>query len=131
MPGKTLIENYRDLDVYRAAFAWQQAIFTVSKSFPKEEMFSLTDQMRRSSRSIGACIAESWAKRRYPAHFLSKLTDADSELQETFHWLRTAFCCDYLNEEASTQLACQGQELGHLLGAMIVNYRAFCTHQSN
>ncbi len=131
MPSKTLIENYRDLDVYRAAFAWQQAIFTASKPFPREEMFSLTDQLRRSSRSIGACIAESWAKRRYPAHFLSKLTDADSELQETFHWLRTAFCCDYLNEETSTQLASQGQELGRLLGAVIVNYRAFCTHQSN
>ena len=131
MKQKTLIENYKDLDVYRAAFAWQQAIFTASKSFPKEEMFSVTDQIRRSSRSIGACVAESWAKRRYPAHFLSKLTDSDGELQETFHWLRTAFCCDYLSEEASATLASQGQEVGRLLGAMIVSYRSFCTHQSD
>jgi four helix bundle protein len=129
MDNKKLIENYRDLDVYRAAFAWQQALFTASKSFPRDEMFSLTDQIRRSSRSIGSNIAEGWAKRRYPAHFVSKLSDADGELQETFHWLRTAFCCEYLTESDSTSLAEQGYELGRLLGATIASYKSFCIHQ--
>jgi len=131
MRERTLVENYKELDVYRAAFAWQQAIFVASKQFPRDEMFSLTDQIRRSSRSVGSCIAESWAKRRYPAHFVSKLTDADGELQESFHWLRTAFCCEYLGQDESTALADQGYEVGRLLGAMIVNHRSFCTHQSD
>ena len=70
------IESFRDLNVYRFAFDLQQEFFTLSKSFPKEELYSLTDQVRRASRAIGANIAESWQKRRYPAHFTSKLSDA-------------------------------------------------------
>ena len=73
----------------------QQAVFQTSKIWPHEEKFSLTDQVRRSSRAIGANIAESWAKRNYPSHFVSKLTDADGELQETFHWLSTALASKY------------------------------------
>lgn len=71
------IESFRDLNVYQSAFELQQEIFIISKSFPKEELYSLTDQIRRSSRSIGANIAEAWQKRRYEAHFVSKLTDSD------------------------------------------------------
>ena len=89
------VSNYRELEVYKAALSFQQAVFTATKAFPKEETYSLTDQVRRSSRAIGANLAEAWAKRRYPAHFLSKLTDADGELQETLHWLRTAHLCGY------------------------------------
>ena len=81
------VNSGRELATYKTAFELQQRIFEVSKSWPREESYSLTDQIRRSSRSIGANIAESWAKRRYPAHFKSKLTDADGELQETLHWL--------------------------------------------
>src|SRR2546422_10406119 len=81
-----LAQTFRDLEVYQEAFRLQQEIFTMSKRLPFEERFSLTDQIRRSSRAIGANIAEAWAKRRYPAHFLSRLTDADGELQETTHW---------------------------------------------
>ena len=90
------ILSFRKLRVYQAALKLQQAIFQKSKIWPREEKFSLTDQIRRSSRSIGANIAESWAKRNYPSHFISKLTDADGELQETSHWLSTALACEYI-----------------------------------
>jgi four helix bundle protein len=72
------IESFRDLIVYQKAFDLQQQIFSITKNFPKEEMYSLTDQVRRSSRSIGANICEAWQKRRYVAHFVSKLTDSAS-----------------------------------------------------
>ncbi len=81
------VQSYKDLDTYKLAFELQQRVFTISKQWPKEEKFSLTDQARRSSRSIGANLAEAWAKRRYEAHFISKCTDADGELQETLHWI--------------------------------------------
>src|SRR5438552_3876659 len=91
-----LAQSFQDLEVYQEAFRFQQEIFKVSKAWPMEERFALIDQIRRSSRSIGANLAEAWAKRRYPAHFLSKLTDSDGELQETFHWLSSAAACGYL-----------------------------------
>ena len=87
------IENFRDLEVYKKAFALQQDIFELTKSFPKEELYSLTDQIRRSSRSVGSNIAEAWQKRRYIQHFVSKLSDSDGEQAETQHWLDTAFAC--------------------------------------
>jgi four helix bundle protein len=90
------IASFRDLRVYKSAKELQQAIFHISKTWPSDEKFSLTDQVRRSSRSIGANIAESWAKRNYPSHFVSKLTDADGELQETAHWISTALDCRYI-----------------------------------
>ena len=111
---------------YRTAFELQQRIFEVSKSWPREESYSLTDQIRRSSRSIGANIAESWAKRRYPAHFKSKLTDADGELQETLHWLDTAKACGYINADGSAELAELAESAGKQLGAMINQHESFC-----
>ena len=104
MSATKKVQNYQDLEVYKTGFRFQRAIFKLSKSFPKEETYSLTDQIRRSSRSIGGNLAEAWSKRRYAAHFLSKLTDADGELQESLHWLRTAFRCDYVSEAESTKL---------------------------
>jgi four helix bundle protein len=89
------ILSFRDLRVYKTAMELQQAVFQTSKIWPHEEKFSLTGQVRRSSRAIGANIAESWAKRNYPSHFVSKLTDADGELQETSHWLSTALARKY------------------------------------
>jgi len=80
-------ESFRDLVVYKNARKLAKSIFELTKSFPKEEMYSLTDQVRRSSRSVGAQIAEAWAKRRYKKHFVSKLADADGEQQETQHWI--------------------------------------------
>jgi four helix bundle protein len=86
--------SFRDLIVYRKARELSLDIFSITKRFPKEEMYSLTDQIRRSSRSVGAKIAEAWAKRRYEKHFISKLTDSDGEQQETQHWIETEFDCN-------------------------------------
>jgi four helix bundle protein len=126
MSDSKAVQSYRELDVYKEAIRLQQAVFEISKAFPKEETYSLTDQVRRSSRSIGANLAEAWAKRRYPAHFLSKLTDADGELQETLHWLRTARLSGYLAEESSHDLAEAATKVGRMLGAMIAGYESFC-----
>jgi four helix bundle protein len=92
------IMSFRDLKVYQMAFKLQQKIFEITKHFPKEETYSLTDQIRRSSRAVGANIAEAWQKRRYVAHFVSKLTDSDGEQAETQHWIITAFSCGYIVE---------------------------------
>lgn len=98
MSGLPYVNSFRDLLVYQKSRALAQVVFQVTKQFPKEEMYALTDQIRRSSRSIGAQIAEAWAKRRYEKHFLSKLTDADGEQQETQHWLETAVDCSYITK---------------------------------
>ncbi|MEI6395057.1 MAG: four helix bundle protein [Verrucomicrobiota bacterium] len=98
------IMSFRELKVYRAAFELQQRIFNVTKSFPKEEMYSLTDQFRRSYRSVGASLAEAWQKRRYGGHFVSKLTDADGEQAETQHWIGTAFACQYITDQVRGEL---------------------------
>ena len=120
------VDSFRELEVYQASFRVQQSIFVLSKKWPKVEDYSLTDQIRRSSRSIGANLAESWAKRRYPAHFLSKLTDADGELQETFHWLDTARACDYFTLDAHKGLTGELVVVGRQLGRMINCHESFC-----
>ena len=120
------INTFRDLEVYQLAFSFQQSIFRMSQGFPREETFSLTDQVRRSSRAIGANIAESWAKRRYPAHFLSKLTDADGELQESSHWLATAHDCGYLAPEQVEALFSICTGIGGKLGGMMAKHEKFC-----
>ena len=117
MPEQIL--SFRDLRVYQKAFDLQQAIFQISKSWPRDEKFSLTDQVRRSSRSIGANLAESWAKRNYPAHFISKLTDADGELQETSHWFSTAAACEYITTSEHAKFQANIEEIGKKLGKMM------------
>ena len=119
-------DSYRDLEVYQGAFELQQQIFETSKAWPKSELYALTDQIRRASRSVGACLAESWPKRRYPAHFLSKLTDADSENQATLHWLRTPLACGYVSEDEASQLAKSANLVGKQLGTMINHHESFC-----
>ena len=109
-------ESFRDLIVYKNARKVAKEIFELTKSFPKEEMYSLTDQVRRSSRSIGAQIAEAWAKRRYKKHFISKLTDVDGEQQETQHWIDTAADCGYWTTANAAALRQQCEEIGRLLG---------------
>ena len=123
---KKRVESYEDLAVYKIAFALQQSIYELSRSFPKEEAYSLTDQIRRSSRSIGANISEAWAKRSYPSHFKSKLTDSDGEQQETRHWAHTAFACRYITEEQKSDIITQCQHIGGKLGRMIANPEAWC-----
>ena len=120
------ISSFRDLKVYQAAFALQQEIFKLTKTFPKEELYSLTDQIRRSSRSIGANIAEAWHKRRYPSHFVSKLTDSDAEQAETQHWLDSSFACEYIDESVHHDLLEKCMEIGRMLGSMIENPAPFC-----
>jgi four helix bundle protein len=104
MSGLQHARNFRELIVYQKSRQLQREIFKTTKSFPKEEIFSLTDQIRRSSRSIGSNISEAWAKRRYEKHFISKLTDADGEQMETQHWIETAFDCEYIDQKTSAQL---------------------------
>jgi len=120
------VNSFDELEVYRAAFALQQDLFALSTQWPKVEDYSLADQIRRSSRSIGANLAESWAKRRYPAHFLSKLTDADGELQETLHWIKTAKACEYVSIVDHERLLEQLQQIGRLPGSMINRHESFC-----
>jgi four helix bundle protein len=120
------VESFRDLLVYQKTRQLAREIFQVTATFPKEEMFSLTDQIRRSSRSIGAQIAEAWAKRRYERHFLSKLTGADGEQQETQHWIETASDCGYLTLKQAVMLREKCEEIGRLLGGMMAKANLFC-----
>ena len=120
-----LMRSFRDLRVYQEMFALQQEIFKMSRRWPKEEQYALTDQVRRSSRSMGSNIAESWAKRRYPAHFVSKLTDADGETQETSHWLATAMACGYISTPEQSALQFQLDSIGGKIGKMISKPETF------
>jgi four helix bundle protein len=108
------IESFRQLNVYKLALEVQQEIFVITKRFPKEELYSLTDQIRRSSRSIGANIAEAWQKRRYPAHFVSKLSDADGEQAEKQHWLGTSIECRYISDTDHEALLQKCRRIGKL-----------------
>ena len=120
------VKSFRELEVYRISRELSKEIFILTKDFPKDERFSLTDQIRRSSRSIGAQIAEAWGKRRYENHFISKLTDADSEQLETQHWLEEAEECNYLNTVASKQLLQKCESIGKMLQSMIDKSSSFC-----
>jgi len=101
---KKPIRHFRDLDVYQNGFETGLRVYESSKKFPDDERYALTDQVRRSSRSVCANIAEAWRKRRYPASFVSKLSDADAEAAETQVWLTIAFQCGYLKPEAHNEL---------------------------
>ncbi|MCJ7779055.1 MAG: four helix bundle protein [Sedimentisphaerales bacterium] len=125
------IESFRDLNVYKLAIELQQEIFVLTKKFPKEEIYSLTGQIRRSSRSIGANIAESWQKRRYPAHFVSKLSDADGEQAETQHWLDTSLECKYISAEEHNMLLEKCRKIGKMLGKMMAEPEKWCAKFKN
>ncbi|MGB1284132.1 MAG: four helix bundle protein [Polaribacter sp.] len=113
--------NFKDLLAYKKAFDLSMKIFDISKSFPKEEKYSLTDQIRRSSRSVCVNIAEAYRKRRYPKHFISKLTDSDGENSETSTWLDFALACDYMSKDDFNKFSEQGKEIGKLINYMINN----------
>ncbi len=121
--------GFRDLEVYKLSRQLSKEIFALSKKFPKEEMYSLTDQVRRSSRSIGAQIAEAWGKRKYEKHFVSKLTDADGEQLETQHWIETALDCSYISIEISNGLLKQYDSVGRMLNSMINKSSSFCNQK--
>ena len=130
MDEKKYAKSHRDLIVYQKARTLAQEIFEMTKSFPKEETYSLTDQIRRSSRSAGAQIAEAWAKRLYEKHFISKLTDADGEQHETQHWIEVAKDCGYISQEKSDMLVEKCREVGRLIGSMIGKASLFCNPSS-
>jgi len=120
------VATFRDLMVYQKARQLAHEIFEATSRFPREETYSLTDQVRRSSRAIGAQVAEAWAKRRYEAHFISKLTDADAENQGTQHWIEVALDCKYLSTAQAQSLLGACSEIGRMLGSMISKASHFC-----
>jgi four helix bundle protein len=120
------VNGFRDLEVYKLARQLSKEIFEVSKQFPKEEMYSLTNQIRRSSRPNGAQIAEAWGKKKYERHFVSKLTDADGEQLETQHWIETALDCSYLSTETAAGLLQKSNAVGRTLNSMINKSASFC-----
>lgn len=112
-------ESYGDLIVYQKARGVARSIFEITGRFPRDERYSLVDQMRRSSRSIGAQIAEAWAKRRYPNHFASKLSDADGEKNETEHWICIAEECGYVARNEAIAVRDELTQVGRMLQRMM------------
>jgi len=119
-------KGFKDLIVYRKARNLSFLVFECSKGFPMEERYALTDQIMRSSRAIGANIAESWPKRKYTKSFVSKLIDAQSESCETLHWLETAMDCKYINKESFIEMEELNMEIQRMLDSMIKNPQKFC-----
>ncbi len=117
--------DYKDLLVFQKSYALAMDVFTITKLFPKWEQFSLVDQIRRSSRSVCTNLGEAYRKRRYPAHFVSKLTDADSEYTETQIWLDFSKDCAYITLEEYKTLTMKNAEVGKLLWYMINNHEKF------
>jgi four helix bundle protein len=124
------IETAKDLEVYKVGFQLAMEIFELTKTFPSEEKFALTSQIRRSSRSICLNLREAWAKRRYEAHFVSKLTDCDGENNETDSSLDFAYLCGYISKERHEQLTARCAEIGRMLGGMMKKAESFCATQS-
>src|SRR5215471_9145180 len=114
-----LIRSFRDLDVYQLAREQTRAIFDMSRTFPKEEMYSLTDQIRRSSRAVNAMIAEGWGRRRYPAAFANKINEALGEAMETQAWLDHSLDCGYIPKARHGELDAQWQSVGAMLNGVI------------
>ncbi len=117
--------GFKDLKAYQKAFELAMEIFQITKSFPPEEKYSLTDQIRRSSRSVAVNIAEGYRKRRYQAYFISKLIDCDGENSETQAWLDFALACGYLEKDVVTNLVDKSDEVGRILSYMISNPEKF------
>jgi four helix bundle protein len=124
--GHQMIKTFKDLIVYQKAFGQAMEIFELTKSFPRIEKYSLTDQIRRSSRSVCVNIGEAWRRVRYPAHFVSKLTDADDEATETVIWLDFSLACRYLDPERYKKVSTRYEEIGKMLGSMVRSPEKFC-----
>jgi four helix bundle protein len=113
--------SVKETRVYKLAFELAMEIYETSKKIPKEETYSLTDQIRRSSRSVCICLLEAYRKKRYPAHFVSKVTDSDMENSETSGWLDFALECKYIDGVKHSQMIAKNEEIGRLLNYMINN----------
>jgi four helix bundle protein len=116
-----LIRKHTDLDVYKLSFETAMSLFEITKFFPTEERYSLTDQVRRASRSVSANITEAWRKRRYPAAFVSKLSDAEAEAAETQTWLQYAVACFYITTDQARPLYAAYDSIIGMLVTMIKN----------
>ena len=121
------IASAKDLKVYKKSYALAMRIFQVTKRFPPDERYALTGQIRRSSRSPCRSLREAWAKRRYQAHFVSKLTDADGENGETDTSLDVAHDCGYITDTEHAEMTAQCKEIGRMVGAMIQSPEKFLT----
>ncbi len=119
-------EQYQDLIAYKKSMDLADQIYQETKSFPKEEAYSLTNQIRRASRSVGAQIAEAWSKRMYIKHFISKLTDASAELNETEHWINIAYKCKYISKNTRNELVDLCKLINRLICGMISKAELFC-----
>lgn len=117
--------DFKELLAYQKAFNLAMEIYKISKNFPKEEKYSLTDQIRRSSRSVCSNMAEAYRKRKYIKHFTSKLTDCDGENSETIVWLDFALECEYIANEIHSNLSKKSEEVGKLINYMINNPEKF------
>lgn len=117
--------KHQDLLAYKKSFALAMQILDISKDFPREEIYSLTNQVRRSSRAVSAAIAEAYGKRKYSKHFVSKLTDSDSENLETQTWIEFAGACGYITKEIELVLMGKSEEVGRLLNFMMKNPEKF------
>ena len=124
------IRSFRDLNVDKSAREAARAIFEISKAFPRDERYSLTDQIRRSSRAVNAMIAEAWAKRRYEAAFVSKVNDALGEATETQAWLDHALDSNYIDSSQFKELNAQWQQIGAMLNKMTERAHDFCKSQA-
>jgi four helix bundle protein len=120
-----VIKSAKELTVYQKSYALAMQIFEISKTFPREEVFALTSQIRRSSRSVPMNLREAWAKRRYNAHFVSKLTDCDGESNETDTSIDFAHDCGYIDSKQHKELSGLNVEIGRMLGKMIHNPQSF------
>ena len=121
-----VIRSFRELDVYRLAREQCQVIFRMSRAFPKDETYSLTDQIRRSSRAVNTMVAEAWARRRYVAAFANKINDALGEAMETQAWLDHALDREYINASRHSELDAKWHHVGAMLNRMIETADTFC-----
>lgn len=126
MERKKDIKHFRDLEVYRRAFAAAIEIFQITKGFPADEKYSLVDQIRRASRSVCANLAEAWRKRRYIAVFKNKITDSMQESSETQCWLEFSLACQYLKQSKFDELDNEYEQIIAMLNSMEMNAQKFC-----
>jgi four helix bundle protein len=124
------INSFKELIVYQKAYKLAMEIFEITKGFPKDEKYSLTDQIRRSSRSVTSCIAESWAKRRYEKAFVNKLTDSLGEENETETWIDYSLDCKYIDKDIHDQLLNEYNEVRKMLISIINNPEKWCSRRS-
>lgn len=120
------IESFRDLEVYQLGLREAKQVFLITKEFPREERYSLTDQIRRSSRAVNALLAEAWARRRYMAAFVNKINESLGEAMETQAWLDHALACDYIDSKQHAEFDKAWQRVGAMLNRMIQKADTFC-----